>query len=74
MLGKASERIPVPLGGSFDKDKPVASVGLFTDSRERLLPGGAWPRPSKSCAREKQALIAELAGAARRLTSRSRAS
>jgi PAS domain S-box-containing protein len=67
MLGKAGERIPVSLSAAllFDKDKPVASVGLFTDLRERLQMQERLAAAQQELrAREKQALIAELAGAA----------
>ena len=38
MLGKGGERVPVSLSAAviYDAGKPVASVGLFTDLRERL--------------------------------------
>jgi len=67
MLGKAGERIPVSLSAAllYDKDKPVASVGLFTDLRERLQMQERLAAAQQELrTREKQALIAELAGAA----------
>jgi signal transduction histidine kinase len=68
MLGKAGERIPVSLSAALlydDKDRPVASVGLFTDLRERLQMQERLAAAQQELrAREKQALIAELAGAA----------
>jgi signal transduction histidine kinase len=68
MLGKAGERIPVSLSAALlydDKEKPVASVGLFTDLRERLQMQERLAAAQQELrTREKQALIAELAGAA----------
>jgi signal transduction histidine kinase len=67
MLGKAGERIPVSLSAAllYDKGKPVASVGLFTDLRERLQMQERLAAAQQELrTREKQALIAELAGAA----------
>jgi PAS domain S-box-containing protein len=67
MLGKAGERIPVSLSAAllYDNGKPVASVGLFTDLRERLQMQERLAAAQQELrAREKQALIAELAGAA----------
>jgi PAS domain S-box-containing protein len=67
MLGKGGERVPVSLSAAliFDEGKPVASVGLFTDLRERLqLQERLAAAQQELRTREKQAIIAELAGAA----------
>jgi PAS domain S-box-containing protein len=67
MLGKAGERVPVSLSAAliYDEGKPVASVGLFTDLRERLQMQERLAAAQQELrAREKQAIIAELAGAA----------
>jgi PAS domain S-box-containing protein len=67
MLGKEGERVPVSLSAAliYDDGKPVASVGLFTDLRERLQMQERLAAAQQELrAREKQAIIAELAGAA----------
>jgi PAS domain S-box-containing protein len=67
MLGKGGERVPVSLSAAliYDEGKPVASVGLFTDLRERLQMQERLAAAQQELrAREKQAIIAELAGAA----------
>ena len=67
MLGKGGERVPVSLSAAliYDDGKPVASVGLFTDLRERLqMQERLAPAQQELRTREKQAIIAELAGAA----------
>jgi PAS domain S-box-containing protein len=67
MLGKGGERVPVSLSAAliYDDGKPVASVGLFTDLRERLQMQERLAAAQQELrAREKQAIIAELAGAA----------
>jgi PAS domain S-box-containing protein len=67
MLGKAGERVPVSLSAAliYDDGKPVASVGLFTDLRERLQMQERLAAAQQELrTREKQAIIAELAGAA----------
>jgi PAS domain S-box-containing protein len=67
MLGKGGERVPVSLSAAliYDDGKPVASVGLFTDLRDRLQMQERLAAAQQELrAREKQAIIAELAGAA----------
>ena len=67
MLGREGERVPVSLSAAliYDEGKPVASVGLFTDLRERLQMQERLAAAQQELrAREKQAIIAELAGAA----------
>jgi PAS domain S-box-containing protein len=67
MLGKGGERVPVSLSAAliYDDGRPVASVGLFTDLRERLQMQERLAAAQQELrAREKQAIIAELAGAA----------
>jgi PAS domain S-box-containing protein len=67
MLDNKGERVPVSLSAAliYDEGKPIASVGLFTDLRERLQMQERLAAAQQELrAREKQALIAELAGAA----------
>jgi PAS domain S-box-containing protein len=67
MLGKTGERIPVSLSAAliFERGKPIGSVGIFTDLRERLRMEARLTEAREELrSREKQALIAELAGAA----------
>jgi PAS domain S-box-containing protein len=67
MLGKGGERIPVSLSAAliYDGARAVASVGLFTDLRERLQMQERLAAAQQELrSREKQAIIAELAGAA----------
>jgi PAS domain S-box-containing protein len=67
MLGKDGERVPVSLSAAliYDGPTPIASVGLFTDLRERLQMQQRLAAAQQELrAREKQAIIAELAGAA----------
>lgn len=67
LLGKNGERVPVSLSASivYEGGREVATVGIFSDLRERL---GIEERLLKAQERlavsEKQALIAELAGTA----------
>src|SRR6266478_8970965 len=67
MLGKGGEKVPVSLSAAliYDGPNPVASVGLFTDLRERLQMQERLAAAQQELrTREKQAIIAELAGAA----------
>jgi PAS domain S-box-containing protein len=67
MLNRGGERVPVSLSAAliYDGANPVASVGLFTDLRERLqMQQRLADAQQELRAREKQAIIAELAGAA----------
>ena len=66
-LAKDGTLIPVLLSAALivEDGRPVGSVGLFTDLRERLRMEAKLTKTQDELrAREKQALIAELAGAA----------
>ncbi|MRG92717.1 PAS domain S-box protein [Polyangium spumosum] len=66
-LAKDGTLIPVLLSAALivEDNRPVGSVGLFTDLRERLRMEAKLTKAQDELrAREKQALIAELAGAA----------
>lgn len=61
------QRVPVALSAALilEKGKPVGSVGVFTDLRDRMQMEARLSEAQEELrAREKQALIAELAGAA----------
>jgi PAS domain S-box-containing protein len=67
VLAKDGTRVPVLLSASLilDHGRPVGSVGIFTDLRERLrMEVRLREAEDELRAREKHALIAELAGAA----------
>jgi PAS domain S-box-containing protein len=67
MLGADGRSIPVQLSASLvvENGKPVGSLGIFTDLRERVRIQGELERAHEELReREKQSLIAELAGAA----------
>ncbi|MDI1448244.1 PAS domain S-box protein [Polyangium sp. 6x1] len=67
VLAKDGTLIPVILSAALivEDGRPVGSVGLFTDLRERLRMEAKLTKAQDELrAREKQALIAELAGAA----------
>jgi signal transduction histidine kinase len=67
MLDKKGNPVPVSLSAAliYDDGKPTAQVGLFTDLRDRLrLQERLEAAQHELRAREKQAAIAELAGAA----------
>jgi PAS domain S-box-containing protein len=67
MLGSDEQPIPVLLSASLvvDNGRPIGSVGIFTDIRERLkMEARLEKAQSDLLARERQALVAELAGAA----------
>lgn len=67
MLGADGRSIPVQLSASLvvENGKPVGSLGIFTDLRERVRIQSELERAHEELrGREKQALIAELAGAA----------
>jgi PAS domain S-box-containing protein len=67
LLGKGGDRVPVSLSAAliYDEGKPIASVGLFTDLRERMRMEERLAAAQKELqSRERQVLIAELAGAA----------
>jgi PAS domain S-box-containing protein len=67
LLAKSGEPLPVLVSAALimDQGVPVGSVGVFTDLRERLRMEAKLSQAQEELrAREKQALIAELAGAA----------
>ena len=67
VLTKAGEEVPVSLSAAliFENGKPVGSVGIFTDLREKLRMESQLVAVQEELElREKQAIIAELAGAA----------
>lgn len=67
MLARGGERIQVTLSASLvmDGDEAVGSVGIFTDIRERLAMEARLAQAQEELrSRERQAVVAELAGAA----------
>jgi PAS domain S-box-containing protein len=67
LLGKDGAPVPVLVSAALimEKGEPVGSVGVFTDLRYRLRMEAQLSEAQEELrAREKQALIAELAGAA----------
>ncbi len=67
MLDSAGGQIPVTLSASLvvDNGRPIGSVGIFTDIRERLRMQERLDRAQDELrARERMAIVAELAGAA----------
>jgi PAS domain S-box-containing protein len=67
MVAANGERIPVSLSASLimENNHPVGSVGIINDMREKLRMEARLSRAQEELrTREKQALIAELAGAA----------
>lgn len=67
MVHVTGERIPVVLSASLimEADRPVGSVGIVTDMREKLRMEARLQRAQEELrAREKQAIVAELAGGA----------
>lgn len=67
ILDKSGESIPVLLSAALimDKGVPIGSVGVFTDLRERLRMEAQLSEAQEELqSREKQAIVAELAGAA----------
>jgi PAS domain S-box-containing protein len=67
LLGKDGAFVPVLVSAALilERGKPVGSVGVFTDLRDRLRMEAQLSEAQEELrAREKQALIAELAGAA----------
>jgi PAS domain S-box-containing protein len=67
MLGADGRTIQVLLSASLvvDNGQPIGSVGIFTDIREKLRIQGELERAQDELrSREKQAIVAELAGAA----------
>ncbi len=66
LLGKNGARIPVSLSAALilEGGTPIASVGVFTDIREKLRMEARLARTQEELqAREKQVALAELAGA-----------
>lgn len=67
LLAKSGERIPVSMSASLihDGDVEVGTVGIFTDLREQLrMQEKLTAAEEELKARERQAIVAELAGAA----------
>lgn len=67
MLSSSGEQIQVTLSAALimDGDRPVGSVGVFTDIRDKLrMEARLMKAQDELRAREKQAVVAELAGAA----------
>ncbi|MEO8902425.1 MAG: PAS domain S-box protein [Polyangiaceae bacterium] len=67
MLTASGESIQVQLSASLviDNGRPIGSVGIFTDIRERLRMEARLSMAQEELrSREKQAIVAELAGAA----------
>jgi len=67
MISATGELIPVTLSAALilESGKPVGSVGVFTDIRDRLRMEARLNRAQEELrAREKMAVVAELAGAA----------
>lgn len=68
VLAKDGTRVPVSLSAAFIHEQdgePVGSVGIFTDLRERLRMEERLAAAQEELqARERQAIVAELAGAA----------
>jgi PAS domain S-box-containing protein len=67
MLGADGQSVPVLLSASLvvENGRPVGSLGIFTDLREKLRIQSELERAQEELRnREKQAMIAELAGAA----------
>ena len=67
LLGKDGARVPVLISAALimERGKPVGSVGVFTDLRDRLRMEAQLSEAQEELrSREKQALVAELAGAA----------
>lgn len=65
VLSRDGERIPVQLSVALVHDPPGASVGIFSDLRERLkLEGRLAQAQQKLAVGERQLLVGEVAGAA----------
>ncbi|MFO0660326.1 MAG: PAS domain S-box protein [Polyangiaceae bacterium] len=67
VLTRRAEHVPVSISAGliFEEGKPVGSVGIFTDLRERLrMESRLVAAQEELKVREKQAIVAELAGAA----------
>jgi PAS domain-containing protein len=67
MLNASGEKVPVTLSAALvvDNGRPIATVGVFTDIRDRLHMAAQLEEAHEELRnRERQALVAELAGAA----------
>jgi len=67
VVDKASERVPVSLSAAmlYEADQPVGSVGIFTDLREKMRMEQRLAQAQEQIlTQERQAIVAELAGAA----------
>jgi PAS domain S-box-containing protein len=67
MLSSSGDQVPVTLSAALvvDNGRPIATVGVFTDIRDKLQMAARLAEAQEELrTREKQALVAELAGAA----------
>jgi PAS domain S-box-containing protein len=67
VINHAGERIPVLLSASliYEGETPIGSVGIFTDLREKMrMEKRLQQAQDQLLAQERQAIVAELAGAA----------
>ena len=67
VLDTSGERVPVSLSAAllYEADQPVGSVGIFTDLREKLRMEQRLAQAQEQIlTQERQAIVAELAGAA----------
>ena len=67
MLSANGDKVPVTLSAALvvDNGRPIATVGVFTDIRDKLQMAARLAHAQEELrSREKQALVAELAGAA----------
>jgi len=67
MLSANGDKVPVTLSAALvvDNGRPIATVGVFTDIRDKLQMAAKLAHAQEELrSREKQALVAELAGAA----------
>lgn len=67
MLSASGDKVPVTLSAALvvDNGRPIATVGVFTDIRDKLQMAARLAHAQEELrSREKQALVAELAGAA----------
>lgn len=67
MRNAAGDNVPVTLSAALvvDNGRPIATVGVFTDIRDKLQMAARLAEAQEELrSREKQALVAELAGAA----------
>jgi PAS domain S-box-containing protein len=67
VLAAGDERVPVSLSAAllYEEDHPVGSVGIFTDLREKMRMEQKLAQAQEQLlSQERQAIVAELAGAA----------